>query len=69
MNAIDICRFLSIKWRFEGPIRVQGIQLSQNKQHCRELMDVGYGNNDDENNDDNNRADDEDGNVNDPAAG
>ena len=48
---------------------MQGIQLSQNKQHCRESMDVGYGNHDDENNDDNNKGDDDDGNVNDPAAG
>ena len=37
--------------------------MSQNKQHCRESMDIDYGNNDDENNDD----DDDD--VNDPAAG
>ena len=42
-----------------------GIQLSHNKQHCRESNDVVYGNNDDENNDDD--YDDED--VNDPAAG
>ena len=68
-NVIDICRFLSSKWCFEGPIRVQGIQLSQNKQHCLDSNDVGYGNHDDENNDDNNEADDDDEDVNDPAAG
>ena len=41
----------------------------QNKQHCLDSNDVGYGNNDDENNDDNNKDDDDDDDVNDPAAG